>query len=681
MLAQTTGADTRPEYLGEIQGLRTVAALLVAFYHVWLGRVSGGVDVFFVVAAFFMTRSFVKWSALRVTAVRDYWLLTARRVLPGTALVVLTTVLAVLAIAPESSWRSEFGHALASILFLENWNLANEGTDYLSRDLSSSAFQQMWALSLQVQFYFIFPLLIWAVMHLARRTGVQPRTALLFAFAVLLVASLLWSIFETARFQPRAYFDTFARAWEFAAGALLALTIHRIRLSPGAARVLGLAALVVLLGFAAVIDVSSQFPGVLAAVPVLAAVSVIVAAQNGGRVPVLTWTPLVRAGDYSFSFYLWHWPLLVCARLLLDRQDVGLAAGVAILLFAALLAYASTRFAETPFRRHAHLTGRPALTLVACGLVMLPAAGAIAGAKLLNRTKERQAWARVLAHREGKLFPASDQMFPDAIVARRDISPVYADGCHQDERSAVLIECMYGVKHGRATVVVLVGGSHSAQWLPVLQALAPSRALKVVNLTKSACYFGLGRPIGANRDASCEKWNEAAVRRITELKPHLVFTIATRPVDGRETVPSSYRAAWRALDQHNIPVLALRDNPWMQRDAVQCAELHPNDAGECGLPRRFVYADDRLELGPDADNVTLLDFSEAYCPGEMCPVVHDGILRYRDRHHLTTTYTLTFHKALGKALDRLLPASRSVQVLPYSKPLTQVSNAQQSSGT
>ncbi|MBN9346890.1 MAG: acyltransferase, partial [Devosia sp.] len=149
----------RQQYLMEVQGLRTVAALLVAIYHIWLHRVSGGVDVFFVVAAYFLVAGLLRREPVGPRAILEYYGSTARRVVPAAALVIVSTIGAAYFLMPDALWSAQIVHALASILFFENWWLARESTDYLQGGLATSPFQQMWALSLQMQVYLVFPLL------------------------------------------------------------------------------------------------------------------------------------------------------------------------------------------------------------------------------------------------------------------------------------------------------------------------------------------------------------------------------------------------------------------------------------------------------------------------------------------------------------------------------------------
>lgn len=648
-----------PDYLREVEGLRAVAALLVAVYHIWVQRVSGGVDVFFVVAAYFMTRSLAKHQRLALSHIGAYYISTLRRIVPGLVPVVTVTLALVLALLPASSWESEVRHAVASLLFVENWYLSSQASDYLSQDLGASAFQQIWALSLQVQLYLFFPV----VFLLSRRIGgmfsIGTRdTASLYVTTALFALSLTWSIFETENNQPRAYFDTLARIWEFSAGVILALTIDRFSITATLSKVLGTLALVVLVSFASLVDVSSEFPGAIAAVPVSAAVLIIVAAYNRGELPILTWRHVVEAGEYSFSFYLWHWPLLVVTRSLLQSQDIGLLPGLIILIVSGALAWASTHLLETPFRRSAYLTKHPAWAVFACVAAATPAAVSVLAAVVAYSHKRDRAQAQLakLQASPGEFEHAPNILVPDPVIVRGDVPAVYADRCHQTIADPALIECIYGNKRA-GRVLVLVGGSHSAQWLPALQSLAEARGYKIISMTKSACYFSLGADVDALRDASCSLWNETAVNRIKAISPDLVVTIATRPVAGKESTPAGYVRAWRTLGGVGIKVLALRDNPWFDDDPVRCAEYHVRSVDDCGSSRDEHYSKSFPGTIPTLSNVQFADFSDQYCPGGFCPVARNGILRYRDRHHLTKTYVLMLRGRLDEAIKEALGSS------------------------
>ena len=192
-----------------------------------------------------------------------------------------------------------------------------------------------------------------------------------------------------------------------------------------------------------------------------------------------------------------------------------------------------------------------------------------------------------------------------------------------------------------------------------IEALATSRDLKIVNMTKSACYFGLGAD--EEKHESCRIWNEAAMRRIIEIAPDLVFSIATRPVNDERKCYPGYVAAWRKLEEHRIQLLGLRDNPWFAHDVPYCVELHAGAADACGMQRRafFQAVDPVRAIG--LGNTHFVDFTDDYCPRWLCPVIARGVLRYRDDSHLTRTYVLTLKERLGRELDAALAEGRREQ--------------------
>ena len=192
------------QYLYGVQGLRTVAALLVAVYHIWFHRVSGGVDVFFVVAGYFAAGSLLRIVAQpgwrrRLADLGQYWLRTVRRVVPSAVVVILGTVGASLVFLPRSQWRAAGQQGLASLAMRENWHLIEVGSDYLQQGVAVSPFQQFWALSIQVQSYLVFPVLMVAAVALARAARLPPRPVLVGVLGGVFAGSLVFSVWANWR--------------------------------------------------------------------------------------------------------------------------------------------------------------------------------------------------------------------------------------------------------------------------------------------------------------------------------------------------------------------------------------------------------------------------------------------------------------------------------------------------
>jgi peptidoglycan/LPS O-acetylase OafA/YrhL len=281
----------------EIDGLRAVAVLLVAAYHVWFGRVSGGVDVFLLLTGFLITGSLVR-SAGRGTFKYGVFLgRLAVRLVPAAALVIVVSLLGARLLLPEARWRETITEALAAAFYHQNWHLALGSVDYLARDDGMSPFQHFWSLSVQGQFYLLWPVVIGLAAWWAARRGVSRRRVLVGVLGAMFVLSLAYSVLMTRADQSWAYFDTGARLWEFALGGLLALLLPYLD-PPKALRILlgwlGLAALVLC---GVLLQVSTVFPGYAALWPTLAAVAFVVAVPTGSPWAAARWVTLrpVRA--------------------------------------------------------------------------------------------------------------------------------------------------------------------------------------------------------------------------------------------------------------------------------------------------------------------------------------------------------------------------------------------------
>ena len=310
-------------YRPEVQGLRALAVLMVVTYHVWLGRVSGGVDIFLLISAFLMTLSFArKVEGGKPLRLLSHWLHLLKRLLPAVVVVILGVLAGTRLVLPESRWPDVLDQAWASLLYRQNWLLADTAVDYYAQDhAGASPLQHFWSLSIQGQVFLLWPLVFAGaavLLRLLRRTPVGRRVSyaalLAAAFGAIFVVSLVFSIEQTATNQSYAYFDTRTRLWEFALGSLLALALPHLRPGKVLRVVLGWTGLAAMLSCGLLLTVDRSFPGFIALWPTLAAAAIIVAGQSGSRFGVdrfLTWKPLVALGDNSYALYLWHWPLLV----------------------------------------------------------------------------------------------------------------------------------------------------------------------------------------------------------------------------------------------------------------------------------------------------------------------------------------------------------------------------------
>src|ERR1044071_1152876 len=223
----------------ELQGLRALAVLLVVTYHVWLDRVSGGVDVFFVISGFLLTGQLTRAVTKGRVEFRPLWGRMIKRLFPAALTVLVAVMVVSVFVLPEPRWFQTIREVVAAALYVENWQLAADSVDYFAQNNGKSVVQHFWSLSIQGQLFLTWPLLIVGIGLAARRFGGGFRTWVAATLGVVGVASLTYSVVLTAQNQPLAYFHTLTRVWEFVLGGLLALVVDAIVLPRVARGVLG----------------------------------------------------------------------------------------------------------------------------------------------------------------------------------------------------------------------------------------------------------------------------------------------------------------------------------------------------------------------------------------------------------------------------------------------------------
>ena len=266
-----------------------------------------------------------------------------------------------------------------------------------------------------------------------------------------------------------------------------------------------------------------------------------------------------------------------------------------------------------------------------------------------------------------------EAIVPDPILARSLWSEEYGPRCHVPLNAEGLAECNYGKLDGERTLVVH-GGSHSTQWLRGLMSIAEPLDLRLVQITKVGCpSFDPSVPTADlhprnqefydTRDASCLEWNRASQARILDLEPDAVLTVGTRGTGEAEELPEAAIAWAETIGDAGIQVLVLRDNPRLPIDVPACVDRNRDDPSQCNVPRDTLLSEDAPGADLDVENLTYVDLTEAFCGAETCWAVKDGILIYRDGHHLTGTYAEAIVHKLGQRLFQVLatPPIRAAQ--------------------
>lgn len=649
---------TRTEFRPELQGLRAFAVLLVAVYHIWFGRVSGGVDVFLFLTGFLITGSLVRMVE-REGRVRPLTFLSrlARRLLPATAVVLIAVLAMGWLLLPETRLYDVAAQTVASGLYYENWALAANAVDYVAQDKPLSPLQHFWSLSIQGQFYLVWPALIAVAALCARKFKARLRIAVFAACAVVFAVSLTYSVVTTAERQAWAYFDTGARLWEFALGGMLAIALPYLRL-PHRARVgLGWVGLAALLSCGALLEVSTLFPGWIALWPTGAALLVIVAGTTGSRWGadrLLTWRPLGWIGDHSYSLYLWHWPILVGYFYVAGRSTATILGGLIVLALSIAAAALTKRFVEDRTAPSRKCSRRWSVAIAAAFLVPVLATAGAAQAQLAVE-QERLEAEIAEALEDGDAYygaavlddPSLAASIPDEVppipplqTVTEDVPAIYEgeESCDGAKRL-----CEHGDPEGAQTIA-LVGASRVAQYFPAFERAASDNGWRLLVFSKSSCQFTSdpgAEEKGGEPDPECADWNDWALGQLEEQRPDLVVALSDRAHTADERTYPGFVDQWRKLDQWGVPVLALRDLPRFPEPVPECvARL---GAGACVFDVEPSHddTDPTADLDSVPDNVTFADLTPYVCPDGECPAAIGNVLVYRDTSHLTNTYAAT----------------------------------------
>ncbi|GGK73508.1 acyltransferase family protein [Ornithinimicrobium pekingense] len=652
----------------DIEGLRAVAVGTVLLYHLhvpWFPGGFAGVDVFFVISGFLITSLLLREVARTGTvSLLEFYARRARRLLPAASVVIAFTLAAGWLVLPGSERTNLLSDVLGSTLYVVNWVLAARSVDYLAQDAGVSPLQHYWSLSVEEQFYIIWPVLILLAVTLAARYRLRPRRVALLLLAGLGAASLVWSVLETRANPATAYFVTTTRLWELAAGAVLAFLVPRLTRIPRwlsqAGVLLGLA----MIGYAVVaLDASTPWPGSAALLPVLGSVLVIAAGTPGHRtlggsvlsVPVMVWV-----GGLSYAIYLWHWPLVVLAEA--RWGSLGVPALLLLGVLSVGLAWATKHLVEDPVRYQRRLAARPALSLAAGGTTMavicavalagwvtrpsLPSTVTSPGPAALVVDADATPWQPL--EDPAPAYPSEGELQPLPELATEDVPPYYDDGCQiasgePDPRQ----DCVYGVP-GSQTEVVLWGDSKLGQYFSAFEGIAQQEGWRLTTYLKSACAATVS---GGEED--CNQFGRTVVDSLLEReqKPHLV--VVSFGATARPALHEGSTAALAELRAAGIPVVVIPNNAHPGQEAYECAAEHADDLRACDFRANPEAAELTTEVAQDAQ-VPVLDVLPWICTDPArCPVAMGGQLVYRQGSHITDTFARSLTPFIYRELSAL----------------------------
>lgn len=642
------------EFRPDIEGLRALAVSGVIAFHFGMSGLPGGfvgVDIFFVISGYLITRH-LQQEIARSGSV-DLWRFyarRARRLLPASFFVILTTLLAgYFILAPSEQQFYSKGSLFASAYMINLW-LIRWTVDYFATDASNNPFIHFWSLSVEEQFYLVWPALL---LLLAKFRPGKGGLAVLLAVVAAVSFAFCWRM--TAISQPWAFYFSPFRAWEFALGGLASMPLpqewaRRFRFSP----VLGWIGLLLIAVAYLTVTEAVPFPGSIALLPVAGTVVVLLSgahASGAGPKALLALQPLQQIGKLSYSLYLWHWPVIVYAGILKPELTIAdrLLCGVVTLA----LSVFSYRFIENPVRHNGWLAAKTGRSLALA--VLLTGAGttlAYGSAALASRSLDAEQ-RQVL--RSAERQSAAREFDTACVVAREDVQPK---------------ACSFGAADPKKTIV-LFGDSHADHWSTPFKRIAEEKGWRLVTYLKSSCPAAsvpVWNGILMRMYDECDEWKERVFREIASLKPDMVILSqysssyvrnemnhTSKPI-GLEAWTAGVRRTIERLEGAGSEVVLLRDGPVHKAYLDKCvarALWQDRSPSVCDTPRTEAVeeaipaAERDIAEALKADYVDLVDL---FCNETVCPAVIDGKLTFRDRHHIATAYAESLAPQLQRAV-------------------------------
>lgn len=685
----------------DIEGLRAIAVLLVVISHAQIALFGFelapggyvGVDVFFVISGFLITTLLVK--ELKETgtiSIKKFYARRATRLLPASALVLVVTLVASWLWLPFTRITSLTWDAIASSFYMINYRLAFTDTDYMNADAPPSPMQHFWSLAVEEQFYFVWPLLLLAIVALC--AGHFRRRIVVAALSVVLVSSLAISAIYTQSDTAWSYFGIHTRAWELAAGALVALFAgYLTKLRPSVASMATWAGVGMILVAAVTFTSDTVFPGYAALLPVAGTALAIAggcSANPHGAGLVLNRAPFQFVGKISYSYYLWHWPILMIAPAAFGKTG-SVPLNTVLMVGALVVTWITFRFVEDPIRNRKSLKIKPwrgirvgvALTTSTAALALVgawavPMVAYSSGTVAVDTTKtvassSTTATVQNLIRKSENIDSVPQNLTPPLETVEEDRPEVYDSGCNQEisDSNTQPKECEYGDVDSDETIV-LFGDSHAAQWFPAVDKIGQEAGMKVVPITRSGCPIGevdIYHDVVDRHYYECNDWRDNAFEMINDINPEMIVTTSANghkaidpetlePVDDPdEAMVEGWEHTFTDLRDasSDAEITYLVDTPNFGDPVPDCVAENLKQVDSCNVSKsEAMLRPERTEgivnYVESQDNMRTINPFPWFCADNECPVIIGNSLLLRDSNHITTDYIKAISPLLQEEL-------------------------------
>jgi len=647
---------------------------MVVAYHAGLPVPGGfvGVDVFFVISGFVITAMLMReWDSTGRLRLGRFYIRRFKRLTPALALMVAVVMVpSSLLLSPLGGQQTAAKTAIGAMLLAANVVIAATTGNYFADFAESNPLLHTWSLSVEEQFYLVFPMLLLVSLLLGGRAFRSSRTPLVMV-GLVGVVSFAFAIAGSAELSipsmPNSlvgFYSPATRAWEFAVGSLLAFRGTRLRSFSPKLAVAGAAMLVASL---CLITEMTPFPGLWTLLPVVGTVLLIAAGGSDGVVDrVLSSRRMVAIGDRSYSIYLWHWPFVVFAKLLWPGVPLVVLAAAAL---SVLPAYASYRWVEEPIRALPFSTGLPLARLVAVTVIPPLALAGTLGLAVSNG-----------------FWDASVQKYQAATLAAHAGD---ATGCTR-EAWRDPAKCTWN-RGATRRPIYLVGDSNADQFSEALIGAAKSASRPMVGLTEQGCpYLPASLDLETQElTTRCGHYSRDTQAYLQTVTPGLVIIAnsyiwfrdsrrdAAVGIPGQapsqdpraklEALSSGLSAAVRSLQGAGHTVLLVQAIPhWGDQKTAEgwneCSALELMTK-KCSSTMSIRDATSRQGAAADVVNVVargngieVLDLSSELCSSGTCSsVAPNGMIRYSDSTHITVPQSEALIEPFTKAIATVEP--------------------------
>lgn len=644
----------------DIDGLRAVAVLPVLFYHAAFWPFASGyvgVDVFFVISGYLITALILRESRNGTFTFSDFYDRRIRRILPALTLLLLATCVAaaIILLPDEVFWLTKC--LISSALFGVNILYWLKSHDYFQVTAADNPLLHIWSLSVEEQFYFIWPLVL--VLFLKSRW----RAYLPWLVGGLTILSFVAAV-SVSFADPRAAFYLLpTRAWELLLGALLACTkfpYARSQRGSGIAGIVG----VILIAWATIAPTTAteSFPNWNCCAATIGAVLILYAGEQGAH-PVgrLLGSPIPAfIGKISYSLYLWHWPILVFAHLAANRELTSSERGLA--LFASgLAATLSWWLIEQPIRRR-QFRWHDLRVAIPIGI----------GTSVMIATFGFWVW----------LEKGLVAWYPPAIQRHYwDAELNFPDKPCEDRRGTAVTlnedRCVYGDKQ-HANEILIWGDCYGDTLSESLKAFAAEKHLRLRVVSMQGCpplpEIYVRYKSGEIRPG-CYLRNETTLRALlTTTKTKLVVVDGNwrRPIqlesmsrtsprhygrgESRESLAAGLDHLAQKLSSHGYKVLIMGSVPAYHDNPVHCLGRQIRLGSSTDACTRTDREEEEFidgtirKIAAKYPNVRAYFPVEALCDGASCRLVADGHLLYKDFAHLSNAGALLIGRQVQQTL-------------------------------